>query len=236
MRGGLIALLVLALAGCGRPADKAVAAPTTVTKTASDLERAFQAAFGSAVPAVRVVARDGDTETTLRYRPAMLVDLGDRTALISEGRTEGCHGCYGALAVHYLYRLPGGGFRLVGAWPEIVDGTSFGAPPDWKLRTDLFPAAAIEATGGGTWQGCTVAKAAFVELTPERPVLRARDVLTAWTTDTTDEAPLEGKARPLRPGRSFAMDYEGAGRLTVEYRRMGETYRPVGTQAALPEC
>ena len=236
MRWGAIALLVLALAGCGPSAGKTPAQAAPAAVKASDLDRAFQAAFGAAPPALRVVARDGETETTLRYRPARLVELGDRVALVSEGQTDGCHGCYGSLAVHYLRRAPGGGFRLIGAWPELVDGTSFGAPPDWKLRTDLFPAPAIEASGGGTWQGCTIAKADFVELTPEKPVVRARQVLTAWTTDVTDEAALEGKARPLRPGQSFAMDYEGAGRLTVEYRRTGEVYAPVGAQAALPDC
>jgi hypothetical protein len=243
MRWGaaVIVGLSLLLAACGPGASDGAAperkAPAKADRPVSEIDAAFAAAFGSPPPAVRVVERQGWGETTLRYRPARLIPMEGVTVLVSEAQTDGCHGCYGALAVHYL-RKQEGGWRRLGGWPEILDGSSFGAPPTWTIRTDLFPSPAIESMGGGTWQGCTIVKSDFVELTPDRPVVRAQGVLTAfdYQPDEAEPASIEGKARPDAPGRSFAVDYQGAGGLTVVYRRNGDAYLPVGPQQELPEC
>jgi hypothetical protein len=238
IRHGMVAIAGLAilsasmlLAGCNRSVSHA-AAPAT--PKLSDLDSAFAAAFGSPAPAIRIVTRDGD-EVTLRYRPVKLIDLGGRTALVSEARTDGCHSCSGALAVHYLTRGPSG-FAVAGAWPEIVDGGSFGEPPSFLLRDDLFSGPALVASSGGTWQGCTVAYADVLELTADRPVLRAKRVLMIYADENLADGDIEGTLRPEVKDRAFAVDYSGPHARSVEYRSTGEVFEPAPGGRGLPSC
>ncbi len=241
-RSAIVALLLaaaLVAPGC-KPSGNA-SAPSTpapaAAHSADDLNRAFAAAFGQAAPAVRIVNRDGSGETTVRYRPLGLVELNGRTALVSGGWTDSCHGCTGTLAIHYLQRTPQG-FRVAGAWPEIVDGTSFGEPPQWKTRADLFPQTAIEASGGGTWQGCTVEYADLIELTADRPIVRVRHVLLDYDNSGAgqEDGAVHGGIKGREPGRSLEADYTGATRLGVVYIRSGDAYQPEHNEPDLPSC
>jgi hypothetical protein len=158
-------------------------------------------------------------------------------ALVSGGWTDSCHGCAGALAIHYLQRTPQG-FRLTGAWPEIAQGASFGEPPQWRLRAGLFPQTAIEARSGGTWQGCTVGVADLIELTPERPIVRARGVLLDYDNSGSgdEDNAVHGELKARDIGRSFEADYTGARRLGVVYVRDGDAYQPDRNVPELPSC
>ncbi len=200
----------------------------------SDLDAAFTTAFGALPPAVRIVKRN-DEDFTLRYRPVRLVSLGAVTALISEARSDGCHGCYGALAVHYLARTPEG-FKVLNAWPELIDGGSFGEPPRWSLRDDLFSGPVIEAHAGGTWQGCTVDYINLVELGAARPINRAQHVLAYYDDETHTDSGIEGKLRAVTRDRAFAVDYSGARTRTVEYKPTGEVFSPAHDEPGLPSC
>ncbi len=224
-----LAVAAVLLGSCQRPAPAAPAARH------SELDAAFAAAWGSPAPVVRVVERDGE-RTTLRYAPQSLITLGDRLALISGAQTDGCRSCRGSLAIHYLERTPEG-LRVVGAWPELADGAAFGSPPAWKLRTDLFPAQALELSASGGWHGCTVAWADYVELTRDGPVMRARHVLTAYDDAGADgSTQLSAEAVPGLRGESFTVRYSGAGPVDVLYRRRGEAYLPLGPKPDLPTC
>ena len=172
---------------------------------------------------------------TLRYRPAKLVPLGSLSVLISEARTDGCHGCSGSLAIHYLAR-EGTGFRVVGAWPEISDGGSFGEPPSWKVRDDLFSGPAIVADAGGTWQGCTVAYADIIELTPDTPVVRARRVLTTFDDGDDEARGVDGTIRAEQKDHAFAVDYAGDHPRTIEYRATGDVFQAARGAPGLPSC
>ncbi|HWE45617.1 MAG TPA: hypothetical protein VG407_06270 [Caulobacteraceae bacterium] len=205
-----------------------------VAYAAADLNKAFAAAFGAPAPADKVVTRDGQ-DAMLRYRPARLVSLGTVTVLISEARTDGCHGCYGELAVHYLTR-DGTGFKPAGAWPEISDGGSFGEPPNWSIRTDLFSGPALVVHAGGTWQGCTVDYADIIELTPDRPIVRARRVLMTYSDDSADGRDFDGSLRAVDKDRAFAVDYASAHKRTVDYVRSGEVYQAAHGAPGLPSC
>jgi hypothetical protein len=252
-----IAVAIVILAGCHNntkaPASATPAATPTATPapaaapvpppaapvappsyTPADLKAAFAAAFGGPAPAVKIVTRD-DQETTLRYRPAKLVPVGAVTALISEARSDGCHGCYGELAIHYLTR-DGAGFKRVGAWPEISDGGSFGEPPNWSIRTDLFSGPALVADAGGTWQGCTVAYADVIELTPDRPIVRAKRVLITYSDANADGNDVDGTLRPIEKDHAFAVDYAGAHKRTVGYVKAGEVYQAARGGPGLPSC
>lgn len=250
---GVIAALFVAvvLAGCHadtkKPAPAASStapAPTTTVSApapaaapsdpAADLKQAFAAAYGSAAPAVRIVTRDGQ-DTTLRYRPAKLIPLGSVSALISLARTDGCHGCYGELAIHYLTR-DGAGFKVVGAWPEISDGGSFGEPPDWTVRNDLFTGPAVVASAGGAWQGCTVAYADIIELTPDRPVMRAKRVLITYDDDNNTDRGVDGTIKPVEKDRVFDVDYAGAHARTIRYKRAGDVFDASSGAPGLPSC
>lgn len=217
-------------AGNTRPAARALA-----TAPVSDLDRAFTAAFGQGPPAVRVVNRDGAGDMTLRYRPLGLVDLGDRTALVSGGWTDSCHACSGSLAVHYL-RRDASGFHVIGAWPEIASGASFGEPPQWKVRQDLFPGAVIVTEAGGAWQGCTVLRADLVELTRDRPIVRARNVLLDYGAEGADTGPAHGELQAGEVGRSFKVRYAMRQPVEVTYIRDGDAYQPEKNEPVLPSC
>jgi hypothetical protein len=232
-RGAIVAttaavLLAALLAGCGERAAMPRVQPSAKS---DDLKTAFAVAFGGPAPAIRIVERNGDP-TTLRYRPVKLLTVGDHLVLISESQTDGCHSCYGSLAIHYLKRA-GGGLQVTGAWPEIADGASFGDPPRWALRSDLFQGPALEVSAGGTWQGCTVEYAQLVELADDRPILRVKRVLTAYDGPGGEIA---GKLRPETKGAAFAVDYDGERPHTVEYRPTGEAFEPVHAEPDLPSC
>jgi hypothetical protein len=233
-------MAMLAVAACKPDASSRAARPAAPAsaRAPSELDRAFAAAFGQAPPAVRVVNRDGSGAATLRYRPLGLVELGDRTALVSGGWTDSCHGCYGALAVHYLQRTPSG-FRLVGGWPEIVDGAAFGEPPEWSMRADLTPEPALQTRSGGTWQGCTVARADLVELTRDRPIVRVRNVLLDYDAENSgaeQDPAVHGELRAGDKGRTFSAEYTGEHRLSVLYVRNGDAYQPARAEPDLPSC
>jgi hypothetical protein len=221
----------LALAAC----DRATGNPTlAVAGRSSDLDAAFVAAFGAPAPVMRVVARNGEP-VTLRYRPARLLDLGGRYALMSEARSDGCRGCRGALSVHYLTRA-GNRFQVVGAWPEFSDGGSFGEPPAWRIRDDLFSGPALESDVAGAWRGCALGYVDLFELTPTGPVVRARRVLMYYDDETRGERSLRAVIRPEAKDRAFAVDYDGDGRRTVEYRPAGAVFVPVRAEPGLPSC
>lgn len=238
----------LLIAGCDRkpvaPASGApdpVAAERQVAEAAAatpELDAAFLAAFGQKSPATRTVDREGE-KVTLIYRPLKLLTLGDRFVLVSGGRvSEGCHLCVGSLAIAYLRRRPGG-FSADGFWPEAADGKSWGEPPDWSLRNDLFPNPSIEARGGGTQSGCTFEQADLIELTPDKPVVRARSILTGYDDSGEGDGhgrSIDGKFRALIPGTAFAADYSGAVRTSVTWRRVGEAYAATGQYPPLPSC
>jgi hypothetical protein len=210
---------------------------TDATAT-SELDAAFVAAFGQKPPMTRVAERDGQA-TTFSYRPEKLLEIGGRAVLISTGRNAStCHACDGVLAIDYLNRTPAG-FASAGHWPEIADGQGFGEPPDWSLRDDLFSAPAIESRTGGTWQGCSVQDATYIELSPDRPRVRTRPILIAYDHEGEAEqqaASLRGAVSSLDKGRAFAVDYAGLVSRRVIYRLSGEAYAPVGSQPDLPEC
>lgn len=257
-RLAVVSLAVLALSACQRPAEEetkadaaspaapAAAAPTAALPAADanspeQLSQAFRAAWDRAPPATSPAPEESGGGA-FTYASGELTPLGgDRYAFISKGAGEEGHVSPGALAVHYLQRTPDG-FRRVDAAPLIVVGGTFGKAPDWSVRPGLLPNPAIIAESGGTWQGYTCAGAAVIELTPERPVLRADYVRLYYTDDGAVEDPkqaetMEGRLVPGTPGRDFAVQYSGASRARVVWRLGADgTYRPADTPADLPWC
>ena len=236
-----LAVSVLALlAACGQPSEQAEApaigdfAPAAPAPAAAGASAgapseaaAFQAAWGSAAP-VTYRAPDARTDDeVMTYAKGTLVPLGgDRFALVSEGQGGDGHVSAGALAIHYLNRTPGG-FTRIGAWPGIVSGGTFGSPPQWAIRTDLTPSPALVTEAGGTWQGYSCSWSDVVELTPQRPIVRADGIPIGYDDSGAKEtgaADMEGALTPDIKGQSFSVRYTGDRTDVVRYALSGDTY------------
>ncbi len=228
------AFCILALlAACQKPTeqveDSVVAAPAApATEAAAPSEAAaFQAAWGSAAPVTWRAPDAGADDEAMTYSKATLVPLGgDRFALVSEGQGGESHASDGSLAIHYLTRTPAG-FTRTGAWPNIVAGGTFGAPPQWAIRTDLTPAPALVTTAGGTWQGYSCSSSDLIELTPERPILRTDGIPVSYDDSGAKEdgaEAMEGELAPDMKGRSFSVRYTGDRTVTVRYALRGQRY------------
>lgn len=202
--------------------------------------RAFDAAFGAQPPITKSLPYQSEHEK-FDFWPSGLFRNGDRYVLVSEAFSHnGSHAGAGHIAVHYL-RREGEAFKVTGAWLDAGGSSTWGNPPLWKTRDDLFPNPALELTGSGMWQGNYCEWTALVELTPIGPVSRAsfstRLDNEGAVGQGTSERPLvviTGTIKPQRPGHSFTVRYQGTDRETVRYVRRGETYRPAAI--AGPDC
>lgn len=242
-RLALLTSLVV-LAACQRPAEpaepasSAPAAPAAVPAPEPDAAAAFRAAWGAAAPATWRAPEAGPDAEARRFTQGRLIPLGgDRFALVSEGQGGDGHVSAGALAIHYLTRTAAGFTRAAGA-PLIIEGGTFGAPPQWSLRTDLTPSPAVVTEAGGTWQGYSCSWSDVVELTPQGPVLRADAIPVGYSSGGADpDKPqeVEGALTADVKGRSFAVRYSGDRTATVRYALAGDRYAPT-TTPDLPSC
>lgn len=232
--------LLAVMAGCKKP-EKAPETPPAVPTAAEapaitealdpkTLERlAFQAAWGAPPPVTHASTHKDVGEVRITYGGGKLTALGgDRYAFISEGKGGEAHVDAGALAIHYLKRTDTG-FERIGAWPEFELGGTFGAPPQWTLRTDLTPAPALLTESGGTWQGYTCAWSDVIELTPEGPVARAEGIPVSYddsgaAMDEKDAKAITGAVASGDKGRSFVVRYTGDRRTDVRYVLSGAKY------------
>jgi hypothetical protein len=250
-------LAVLALAACQQPAETeqksagnaavpgpAADAPTLPPANLEDpqqLALAFRAAWDRAPPA-KAPAPEQSGGGDFTFSAGKLIALGgDRYAFVSNGQGGDGHVSPGAVAIHYLQRTPDG-FRRGDATPLIVDGGTFGNPPEWTIQPGLLPAPALIATSGGVWQGYACSGASVVELTPERPVLRADYVRLNYSNggavmEGQNAEEMEGRLVPATPGRDFAVQYSGASTARVTWRLAADgTYKPANEPADLPWC
>lgn len=246
----VIALGCLLLISCDRspkpkaPADRASAeagpAAAVVTPTADPLTPdqltalAFRVAWGGPPPIAREEGTGNQTDTRT-YRSGKLIALeGDRYALISDGQGGEGHVRSGSLSIHYLQRT-GDSFTRIGSWPGFLVSGTWGAPPTWKIRTDLTPSPTLVAEAGGTWQGYTCTWAHVIELAPDKPVVRIDQIPTSYSDGGAREEgetkSMEGVLIPGQKGKSMRVRYTGDVDATVVYAKVGESYDPVN----LPE-
>lgn len=254
-RMAMASLAVLALAACQPPAEeteagKTAAAPAPAAAPAlpaidlndpQQITSAFRAAWDRAAPA-KAPAPEQSGGGDFTFTTGKLVPLtGERYAFVSDGQGGDGHVSPGAVAIHYLERTPDG-FRRIDAAPLIVDGGTFGNPPEWTIQQGLLTAPALIATSGGVWQGYACSGASVVELTPERPVLRADYVRLNYSNggavmEGRNAEEMEGRLVPATPGREFAVQYSGASTARVVWRLGADgTYKPTNEPRDLPWC
>lgn len=245
-------LMVLSIAACQRgETEKAAPAPVetppvaapvgpTAPLSAAETVQAFRAAWDQAPP-VRRPAPEESGGGQFTFEAGRLTPLGgDRYALVSEGSGEEAHVSPGALAIHYVARTPDG-FRRADAEPLIVTGGTFGNPPDWSIRQGLLPGPALLAESGGTWQGYSCSGASVVELTSERPILRAEYVKLHYSdasgNPNSDGGQVDGRFEPGTRGQDFKVRYAGSASALVTWRLGADgTYKAVDEPADLPWC
>ena len=208
----------------------AAAAPAVEHLDQKTLETmAFRAAWGAPPPVTHASSTKDTGNVSITYAAGKLTPLGgDRYAFISDGKGGESHVEGGALAIHYLKRTATG-FERIGAWPEfLLDGT-FGAPPEWTVRTDLTAAPAILTDSGGTWQGYTCTWSNVIELAPDGPVIRADTIPVGYDSsgaavDAKDAEEMEATIAPGEKGRSFVVRYTGDRKADVTYALSGAKY------------
>ncbi|HEX8534416.1 MAG TPA: SHOCT domain-containing protein [Allosphingosinicella sp.] len=204
--------------------------------TQEQLTEAFRAAYGSRKSAT--LKRDGSTYVV---RPASLEWIGDKAVLLTlAGIPDACHGCSGAIGVHYL--VPAGkNFAVQERWPLFVPGSSWGEPAtEWSIRRDLSTYPVVASEGGHMGQGYLCQWTSLAELTPARPVL-----LGTFSTGFSDEgARVDGEAvtnwdgritKPVR-GRSFQIAVSGSDHFTERYVRRGDKFVPAHTSRFSEHC
>ena len=196
---------------------------------------AFQAAFeGEENPVVEI------DDSRLRYSPGRLVWIGDRAVLLSPGENlDKCHACAGALAIHYL-EPTGEGFRVIGSWPALIQGSGYGEPPsDWSLSDRFAEYPVLVEEGGYTAQGCTSGGVTLTELKPERPVQSAliRTIYSNQSGFGADSgAEIDGEIVNIQKGVSFDVAYSGSRDFTESWVRRGETWQLRAGETRMPAC
>lgn len=250
--GSAVAAACLVVSACDRPEPPAAEAPTsqplpapvppatTATPNLSPEQLtalAFRAAWDGPPPIERTETHSGQTDVRT-YRSGKLVPLGgSRFALISGGQGGEAHVHAGSLSVHYLTRTDHG-FQRTGSWPGLLVSGTWGAPPEWSIRTDLTPSPTLVVEAGGTWQGYTCMWAHLVELTPRRPIIRVDQISTGYDSggargDAGES--IEGRILPGRKGETIRIQYTGDRTATVTYAKVGEVYDPIDPPE-LPGC
>lgn len=145
---------------------------------------------------------------------------------------DGCHACSGAIGVYYLQEAAGK-IAVTGRWPEAVDGSGWGAAPEWQLTNKFTSYPAIYATGGGGGQGITVAGFTISELRPNKPVtspvIRTSFSNSGALSDNDERAicDVNGVVANVHKDRSFDVIVTGSISARDRYEKKGERFVPV---------
>lgn len=208
---------------CEKPAVTERPDPFELVVSGSDLDRAFYTAYGDHNKAV-VMDEKGHT---FDVSPAFAVKFDDYVALISKLQDrDDSHVNVGYAAAHYIK-----GGEVIGKWPQLAPGNSFGMPPDYSLRTGLLTYPTMSVQGGGTNQGFTVVYQTLIEITPDGPQVRA-DIETYEDTigaayDALKPCVLEGTIKPSRAGGDlFQVEYRFTGDVKGEDFKITYTLNP----------
>lgn len=212
-------------ANVAAPAHTAPAPTVRERPAAEQLALAFRAVYGAA-PRASLRQEGNDYVIT----PKQLEWAGDTAVLLTSATIpDGCHGCEGAIGVHYL-RPEADGFVMTGSWPLLVSGSSFGAPSaGLSIRRDLADFPMIVSEGGFTGQGNTCSWVVLAELTPGRPQARGTiwlgyDNGGAIVDDSQRAIDWSGRIARIERGQWIDVAYSGSERFTERYVLRGGTY------------
>jgi hypothetical protein len=202
------------------------------------LERAFEAAFGSRGEAVQSVRSDGSDEA-VRYAPGRLIWPAFGPVLVSEGKVQDpAHVSAGKIAVHYLKPV-GERFEVVRAYPAAVATGSNGEIARWSLNPRFSTWPVVAAEGGGSGQGYTCSSLTLTELRPDGPARIAEVPLVYDDTGAKEEGAgrsIEGKILNINKNQSFDIVYSGSRRFSEHYVRGPNGFAVAGGKSTMERC
>lgn len=144
---------------------------------------------------------------------------------------EGAHVEGGRLAVTYL--------ATGKAYPQAVQGGSFGTFGEWSVDQRFSAYPVIVSSAGGTGQGYTCSTTELTELRPEGPVKLVSYKDHFDNSGVPDRKPesVDGKIVAVERDRSFSVQFTGTRQFTAVYNRKGNGYELQGGDAnALQGC
>jgi hypothetical protein len=179
----------------------------------SDLDAAFENAWGGPPPAV-VVPEDKYGSGPLAAIPVGLESLGQgRFALVvRETNGSSAHAQSGAVTLVYLQKVAHG-WSKIGSWKEIAwGGESGGGNMTITVRRDLGPDPMMLVSGSFMAQGFEDDGAQVVRLTADKPVNLGRVPIEA--DDTGSGSPIatwryHAQIRPAAGPALFSITYDG---------------------------
>lgn len=198
---------------------------------------AFQAVFGGREPISQTA--DG---TLHRYGPGRLVWTPIGAVLVLPGTNEQAYPVTtGALGLFYLKERDGD-FIVDRRWPNAVEGSTMGNPPEWDVSGAFGDMPVIVSTAGGVWQGIRCATTTLIELAPTGPVdlvsFRAEYDNSAAARNGAGVESIKGSITNIVSGKSFDVGFTGSRNFTHKYGRLGHSYGRTdsGETQELPEC
>jgi hypothetical protein len=202
------------------------------------LERAFEAAFGSRGEAVLSVPGEGSDEA-VRYAPGRLIWPAFGPVLVSEGKVQDpAHVSAGKIAIHYL-KPAGDRFEVVRAFPAAVATGSNGQLARWSLNSRFSNWPVVAAEGGGTGQGYSCSLLTLTELRPEGPARIAEVPLFYDDRGAKEEGSgrsIEGKILNINRNQSFDVVYSGSRRFSEHYVRGPNGFAVAGGKSTMERC
>lgn len=195
-----------------------------------------------------VFGRDGrkiktSGEDTYTYSKGQVVWPDFGPVLIMEGSGEPNPVAFGTLGIAYLRETADEKFEEVRLWPDAVQGSMMGNPPQWKVRRDITDGIVIESVHGGVWQGYACDTTTLTELTPDGP--RHLAAFTGYD-DTGAKGSsgerYDGAITNVVRNRSFDVQYTGTRPVTEHYIRKGKEFVRVPApdeemnESSIPTC
>ena len=182
---------------------------------AADLLTAYKAIAGEPVSQEGQDSGQADSGDQTVSEPVTMVDVAPPVValLVKNTIPNGCHACSGDYSIFYV-KKDGSAFDVLGKWPNIGGQGEFGNAADWVQRTDLSTYPAIMFKGTGMGQGCEMTAADIVELTPTRPIVRAKGVVLSMDYDggSQGDAGRKHEVGQITRGKSdgvFNLTYKG---------------------------
>ncbi|MBN9548568.1 MAG: hypothetical protein J0H31_06710 [Alphaproteobacteria bacterium] len=199
------------------------------------LAKAFAAAFGDGREHVEL-----DSGGIMVYRPGALAWTPAGAVLISSGTVEAAGpDDFGALAVHYL-KPEGTTFKVTGAYPDGIEGSLMGGPPEWVVSTDFGDNPVVVTDTFGSWQGVTCTTTALHELGGGEPVSLGAFPSGYDNIGSEGQGPkavsITGSIRNIVTGKSFEVHFDGTSRFKQFFARQGAKYVKTGGDGELPGC
>lgn len=199
------------------------------------LAKAFAAAFGGSKERVEL-----DSGATMVYEPGALAWTSWGAVLISSGTVEDAGpNDFGALAVHYL-KPEGTAFKVIGAYPDGIEDSLVGGPPQWVVSTDFGDNPVVVTDTFGSLQGVSCTTTALYELGGGEPISLGAFRSGYDNIGAVGQGPkavsITGSIRNIVKGKSFEVHFDGTSRFKQLFARNGTKYVKVGGDGELPNC